>query len=100
MTTTDGLQRLGRLTALPTLPYDFPGSIASDSLVQVIRTAIESATTETLSFLVGLVNESLAETKEFRETAADGRPILLSMVENSGLPSHAFILMTSSNLGI
>ena len=84
MTSTDGLQRLGRLTALPSLPYDFPGSIASDSLVQVVRTAIESATPETLNFLVSIVNESLAETKDFRELGTDSRPLLLSMIENHG----------------
>lgn len=62
---TDGLERIGRLTGLPCLPYDFANSIASDSLVQVIRTMVEAATNETLAFLVKLVKESLVETEEF-----------------------------------
>ena len=62
---TDGLERIGRLTGLPCLPYDFANSIASDSLVQVIRTMVEAATNETLAFLVKLVRESLVETEEF-----------------------------------
>lgn len=62
---TDGLERIGRLTGLPCLPYDFANSIASDSLVQVIRTMVEAATNETLTFLVKLVRESLVETEEF-----------------------------------
>ncbi|KAI0081201.1 hypothetical protein K474DRAFT_1768664 [Panus rudis PR-1116 ss-1] len=80
---SDGLQSLGRLTALKCLPYDFPNSVASDSIVQVVRTMIESETHTTLKFLVGLVNESLAETREFREEA-DGKPKLKSLLEQCG----------------
>ena len=65
MVNTDGLERIGRLTGLPCLPHDFANSIASDSLVQVIRTMVEAATNETLAFLVKLVRESLVETEEF-----------------------------------
>ena len=45
----DGLERLAKLTCLPCLPYDFANSVASDSLVQVMRTMADAATTETLS---------------------------------------------------
>ncbi|THH30438.1 hypothetical protein EUX98_g3760 [Antrodiella citrinella] len=83
ITNADSMKRLGNLTALPCLPYDYPNSVASDSLVQVIRTMMEAATAETLTFLIGLVNESLAETKEFRETV-EGDSKVLSMVESSG----------------
>lgn len=65
ITATDGLARLGRLTALPCLPYDFANSVASDSMVQVMRTMTEVATGETLLHLAKLVNESLSATKEF-----------------------------------
>ncbi len=67
MSNTDGLERLGRFTALPCLPYDFAGSVSSDSLVQVVRTMVEASTSETLGFVVKLVNDSLAETKYLRE---------------------------------
>ena len=83
------MKRLGALTSLPCLPYDYPNSLASDSLVQVIRTMMEAATAETLTFLIDLVNESLAETQEFRESL-DGQPRVLSMVETSGKPRIKF----------
>ncbi|KAH9949004.1 hypothetical protein B0H21DRAFT_198859 [Amylocystis lapponica] len=79
----DTIDRFGRLTALPCLPYDFANSVASDSLVQVVRTMAEAATAETIAFLIKLVNESLGETKEFWETM-DEHSRLLSMVEVSG----------------
>ena len=34
---TEGLDHLARLTSLPCLLYDFAKSVASDSLVQVVR---------------------------------------------------------------
>ncbi|KAJ3553706.1 hypothetical protein NM688_g3471 [Phlebia brevispora] len=80
---TDGLERIGRLTALPCLPYDFPNSVASDSLVQVVRTMVEAATSETLAFLVKLVNESLAETKHLREGDL-GQSKLLALTRVTG----------------
>ena len=52
---SDGLDRLAKLTTLPCLPYDFANSVASDSLVQVVRTMAEAATNETLAFLVPAV---------------------------------------------
>ena len=79
----DGLDRLARLTSLPCLPYDFANSVASDSLVQVIRTMAEAATSETLTFLVKIVQESLGECKDFWETM-DEQPKLLPLVEFSG----------------
>ena len=50
---------------------------------------MEAATAETLTFLIDLVNESLAETQEFRESL-DGQPRVLSMVETSGKPRIKF----------
>ncbi|KAI1785481.1 hypothetical protein LXA43DRAFT_1115856 [Ganoderma leucocontextum] len=80
---TDGLERLAKLTTLPCLPYDFANSVASDSLVQVVRTMAEAATNETLTFLVKLLQESLEECKDFSETM-DEQPKLLNLVEFSG----------------
>lgn len=56
---------LGRLTALPCIPYDFGGSVASDSLVQVIRTMFDAAPNVTMNSLTGWVQESLQETSSF-----------------------------------
>ncbi|KAL4078441.1 hypothetical protein V8B97DRAFT_1881842 [Scleroderma yunnanense] len=61
----DGLDRIGRLTALPCLPYDYANSVASDSLVQVIRTMAEIGPNETLYYLSRLVVTSLDQTEEF-----------------------------------
>ena len=80
---TDGLERIGRLTGLPCLPYGFTNSIASDSLVQVIRTMVEAATNETLTFLVKLVRESLAETEEFWKFG-ESTSTFLPLLETSG----------------
>ncbi|KAJ7579230.1 hypothetical protein C8J56DRAFT_339945 [Mycena floridula] len=63
ITSTDALARIGRLTALPCLPYDFANSVASDSMVQVMRTMTEVATSETLVHLAKLVEDSLNLTK-------------------------------------
>jgi E3 ubiquitin-protein ligase HUWE1 len=65
ITNTDGMERIGRLTALRCLPYDFANSVASDSLVQVMRTMTDVAASETLLFLQKLVAASLEETNEF-----------------------------------
>ncbi|KAH8107868.1 hypothetical protein BXZ70DRAFT_1014411, partial [Cristinia sonorae] len=78
---SDSRKRLGALTALPCLPYDYPNSVASDSLVQVVRTMMEASPTETLDFLIDLVNESLAQTNEFRDSA-EGQPRFFSLVES------------------
>lgn len=61
----DGLECIGRFTALPCLPYDFANSVASDSIVQVMRTMTEVATTQTLLFLSKLVKASLEDTQDF-----------------------------------
>lgn len=79
----EALDCLGTLSALPCLPYDFANSVASDSLVQVIRTMAESSTTETITFLIQLVHDALEDTKEFWETM-DERSKLLPMVDISG----------------
>jgi E3 ubiquitin-protein ligase HUWE1 len=65
ITAVNGLERLGRITALPCLPFDWANSVSSDSLVQVVRTLAEAATSETLSFLSTLVKQSLDETADF-----------------------------------
>ncbi|KAG9316564.1 hypothetical protein JVU11DRAFT_2615 [Chiua virens] len=61
----DGLDRIGKLTGLPCLPYDYANSVASDSIVQVIRTMAEIGPNEALFYLSKLVGTSLAETEEF-----------------------------------
>ncbi|KIJ18752.1 hypothetical protein PAXINDRAFT_167299 [Paxillus involutus ATCC 200175] len=61
----DGLDRVGRLTGLPCLPYDYANSVASDSIVQVIRTMAEIGPNEALFYLSKLVGASLAQTEEF-----------------------------------
>ncbi|KAG8213892.1 hypothetical protein J3R82DRAFT_10637 [Butyriboletus roseoflavus] len=61
----DGLDRIGRLTGLPCLPYDYANSVSSDSIVQVIRTMAEIGPNEALFYLSKLVGTSLAETEEF-----------------------------------
>lgn len=73
---TDGLARIGRFTSLPCIPYDFANSVASDSLVQVMRTMADVSSSETLLFLRKLVNESLAETKDFWVTMGDQSKLL------------------------
>ncbi|KAF7315636.1 hypothetical protein MIND_00079100 [Mycena indigotica] len=68
ITLVDGLERLGRITALPCIPYDFANSGASDCLVQVMRTMSEVTSAETLAHLSKLVKESLETTKDFWES--------------------------------
>ncbi|KAJ7770214.1 hypothetical protein DFH07DRAFT_269298 [Mycena maculata] len=76
ITATDGLTRLGRLTNLPCIPYDFANSAASDSMVQVMRTMSEVTTSETLSHLSKLVKESLLTTKSFWESIEEDSKLL------------------------
>ncbi|KAJ7703165.1 hypothetical protein B0H17DRAFT_1175941 [Mycena rosella] len=76
ITATDGLARLGRLTSLPCIPYDFANSVASDSMVQVMRTMSEVTTGETLAHLSKLVKESLDATKSFWEFAEEDSKLL------------------------
>ncbi|PBK91673.1 hypothetical protein ARMGADRAFT_968529 [Armillaria gallica] len=76
LSSTDGLASLGRLTALPCLPYDFANSLASDSMVQVMRTMTEVATSETLLHLAKLVKESLELTQNFWGTLEDKSKLL------------------------
>ncbi|KAF7332527.1 hypothetical protein MKEN_00135300 [Mycena kentingensis (nom. inval.)] len=80
ITSADGLERLGRITSLPCIPYDFANSVASDSLVQVMRTMAEVTTPETLAHLSKLVKESLEATKDFWETLK-GDSKLLPLVD-------------------
>ncbi|KAJ8696871.1 E3 ubiquitin-protein ligase tom1 [Pleurotus ostreatus] len=80
VTLVGGIERLGRFTSLPCLPYDFGNSVASDSMVQVMRTLAEVATNETLAYLMKLVKSSLDETKEFWETVG-GQSKLLPLLE-------------------
>ncbi|KAJ7218040.1 hypothetical protein GGX14DRAFT_495423 [Mycena pura] len=80
ITATDGLARLGRLASLPCIPYDFANSVASDSMVQVMRTMSEVATGETLTHLSKLVKQSLDATKSFWESMHEESK-LLSLVD-------------------
>lgn len=82
MATNDGMASLGRLTALPCLPYDYANSIASDSMVQIMRTMTEAATSETLLHLANLVKESLEATQSFWSEFGD-QSKLLPLVELS-----------------
>lgn len=83
ITSIDGLTRLGRLTGLPCLPYDFANSVASDSMVQVMRTMTEVTTSETLLHLSKLVKESLDDTKNFWGTLQE-QSHLLPLVDVTG----------------
>ncbi|KAJ6625623.1 hypothetical protein B0H10DRAFT_1782772 [Mycena sp. CBHHK59/15] len=76
ITATDGLTRLGRLTSLPCIPYDFANSVASDSMVQVMRTMSEVTTGETLAHLSKLVKESLETTKGFWDVVEEDSKLL------------------------
>ncbi|KZT26754.1 hypothetical protein NEOLEDRAFT_1062431 [Neolentinus lepideus HHB14362 ss-1] len=80
ISSTDGMERLLRLTALPCLPYDFANSVSSDSLVQVIRTMGEASPNDALVFLAKKVKESLEQTKDFWETTED-KSKMLSLVD-------------------
>ncbi|KAF6760270.1 hypothetical protein DFP72DRAFT_1097039 [Ephemerocybe angulata] len=73
---TDGVTRIGNITSLPCLPYDYANSVASDSLVQVMRTMVEVATTETLQELVKLVQTSLKDTEDFWSTPSPQSKLL------------------------
>ncbi|KAG1839040.1 hypothetical protein DFJ58DRAFT_860626 [Suillus subalutaceus] len=64
----EGLERIGRLTALPCLPYDYANSVASDSLVQVIRTMADVGPNEALHHLSKLVENSLSDSQSFWAT--------------------------------
>lgn len=90
---TDGLKRIGRLTALPCLPYDFANNVASDSMVQVLRTMAEVATNETLTQLIAFVKDSLDDTR-FLWDSEQWNSKLLSLIDVSGeelvLRSSAF----------
>jgi E3 ubiquitin-protein ligase HUWE1 len=89
---TDGLARIGRLTALPCLPYDYANSVSSDSMVQVMRTMIEVATNQTLSQLARQVSESLEVTKDFwGEIGTESK--LLPLIELSSM--HPIICIVS-----
>ncbi|KDR75882.1 hypothetical protein GALMADRAFT_248624 [Galerina marginata CBS 339.88] len=74
--TTDGLQQFGRLTALPCLPYDFANSVASDSMVQVLRTMTEVATSETLVHLAEIVRQSLHDSRFFWDPVEEPSKLL------------------------
>ncbi|KAF5386145.1 hypothetical protein D9615_002574 [Tricholomella constricta] len=94
----DGLKLLGKLTSLPCLPYDYANSVASDSMVQVMRTLTEVATDETLLHLAKLVKQSLADTRSFWEKVEEPSK-LLPLVEITGSSSsdiyHLFQLIHS-----
>lgn len=76
---------LGRLTALPCIPYDFGGSVASDSLVQVIRTMFDAAPNATMNSMTGWVKESLQETSEFWSTPSK-KSKFTELLDLAGIP--------------
>ena len=80
----DGLEHFARLTALPCIPYDFPNSVASDSMVQVMRTLAEVATNDTIQHLSKLVKESLDETADFWKTPSHESK-LISLIDLAGM---------------
>jgi hypothetical protein len=83
ITTAEGLIRIGNITSLPCLPYDFANSVASDSLVQVMRTLTEVATYETVQHLSKLLQISLKDTEEFWVSPGSDSQ-LLPMLDISG----------------
>ncbi|EKM54444.1 uncharacterized protein PHACADRAFT_174950 [Phanerochaete carnosa HHB-10118-sp] len=90
LSSTDGLDRLARLTALPCIPYDFANSVASDSLVQVVRTMVEASTNESLAFIVKIVNESLIATASLRDdNAGNSKYLELATVEDEQQAAEA-----------
>ncbi|KAH9176780.1 hypothetical protein EDB89DRAFT_1939867, partial [Lactarius sanguifluus] len=84
---SDGLVLLGRLTALPCIPYDFGGSVASDSLVQVIRTMFDAAPNATMNALTSWVKESLQETSSFWSSLSK-KSKFIELLDSAG-QSHA-----------
>jgi E3 ubiquitin-protein ligase HUWE1 len=68
---TDGLDRLGRLYALPCLPLGYGSSLAADSMVQLLRSMTEVSATKTLESLTKQVQQSLEETKAFWQEPSD-----------------------------
>jgi E3 ubiquitin-protein ligase HUWE1 len=85
ITKADGLNRFGRLTALACLPYDFANSVASDSMVQVVRSMLESSTTDVLQHLLTMVKDSLKATEDLWSGTSFGSR-LLSFVDIDGAP--------------
>lgn len=79
----DGLTQLGRLTKLACLPYDFANSVASDSMVQVVRSMLDSSAAEVFQHLLEMVKESLKESEDLLvSSSVESR--LLSLVELDG----------------
>jgi E3 ubiquitin-protein ligase HUWE1 len=89
---TDGFSRLGRLTGLPCLPYDYANGVASDSMVQIMRTTVEVVTDETFTLLAKLVAESLESTQCFWEAVND-KSKLLPFVNVTSKPIVCAILI-------
>ncbi|KAI9511134.1 hypothetical protein F5148DRAFT_1373973 [Russula earlei] len=83
---SDGLVLLGRLTALPCIPYDFGGSVASDSLVQVIRTMFDAAPNATMNSLTSWVKESLQETSAFWDSPSRASKFA-ELLDLAGMPT-------------
>jgi E3 ubiquitin-protein ligase HUWE1 len=99
MTMTSGLTRIGTITSLPCLPYDYANSVASDSIVQVMRTMTEVATSEALQQLAKLLQDSLKETEDYWKVPSSESK-LLSLVDISGglSPSKMVTSLTFSVL--
>ncbi|KAI0318271.1 hypothetical protein OF83DRAFT_1262061 [Amylostereum chailletii] len=76
ITTFGGLERIGHMTALPCLPYDFANSVASDSLVQIVRTMFDTSPNVTMGHLMDIVKLSLADTKDFWADLKSGSKLM------------------------
>lgn len=81
---TDGLDRLGRLYALPCLPLGYGASLAADSMVQLLRSMTEVSASHTLNSLTKYVRQSLEETKAFWQEPSD-KSRLAELMERAGL---------------
>jgi len=72
----DGMKAIGRLTGLPCLPYDFANSVASDSMVQILRTMTEVSPNDTLVDMTKLVKQSLDDTRDFWQNVEEPSKLL------------------------
>jgi len=76
ITMADGMKAIGRLTGLPCLPYDFANSVASDSMVQILRTMTEVSPNDTLVDMTKLVKQSLDDTRDFWQNVEEPSKLL------------------------
>lgn len=80
MQNTQGLDNLCRLVTLPSIPYNYASTPASDALIQVVRMMAEVAPSQTTSHLINEVKLSLDDSRDFWEVF-DGGSKLFRLVE-------------------